>query len=56
MDDVIETLMMNILFNGEICTMRPYQEMFRGEMAIIRPWHISKNVNWSGLPGDLISR
>ena len=37
MDDVIETLMMNIFFNGEICTMRPYQEMFRGEMAIIRP-------------------
>jgi tRNA 2-thiocytidine biosynthesis protein TtcA len=37
MDDITETFLMNLLFNGEICTMRPYQEMFGGEMALIRP-------------------
>ncbi|HVN22448.1 MAG TPA: ATP-binding protein [Syntrophorhabdales bacterium] len=37
MDDITETLLLNLLFNGEICTMRPYQEMFGGEVALIRP-------------------
>jgi tRNA 2-thiocytidine biosynthesis protein TtcA len=37
MDDITETLLLNLLFNGEICTMRPYQEMFGGKLAIIRP-------------------
>ena len=37
MDDITETLLLNLMFNGEICTMRPYQEMFRGELALIRP-------------------
>ncbi|MCX7857832.1 MAG: tRNA 2-thiocytidine(32) synthetase TtcA [Deltaproteobacteria bacterium] len=37
MDDIIETMMLNLFFNGEISTMRPYQEMFGGELAIIRP-------------------
>jgi tRNA 2-thiocytidine biosynthesis protein TtcA len=37
MDDIVETLLMNLLFNGEIGTMKPYQEMFNGEFAIIRP-------------------
>ncbi len=37
MDDITETLLLNVLFNGEICTMRPYQEMFGGEVALIRP-------------------
>ena len=37
MDDIVETMLLNLLFQGEICTMRPYQEMFEGELAIIRP-------------------
>jgi tRNA 2-thiocytidine biosynthesis protein TtcA len=37
MDDIIETMLLNLLFNGEIGTMKPYQEMFKGEFAIIRP-------------------
>ena len=37
MDDIVETMLMNLLFNGEIGTMKPYQEMFNGEFAIIRP-------------------
>jgi len=37
MDDIIETMLLNLFFNGEIGTMTPYQEMFGGELAIIRP-------------------
>ncbi len=37
MDDIIETMLLNLFFNGEIATMTPYQEMFDGELAIIRP-------------------
>ena len=37
MDDIIETILLNLFFQGEIGTMQPYQEMFDGELAIIRP-------------------
>ncbi len=37
MDDIVETMMLNLIFQGEIGTMQPYQEMFGGELAIIRP-------------------
>jgi tRNA 2-thiocytidine biosynthesis protein TtcA len=37
MDDIIETMLLNLFFQGEIGTMKPYQEMFDGELAIIRP-------------------
>jgi len=37
LDDISETLLLNLLFNGEICTMRPYQEMFGGKLSLIRP-------------------
>jgi tRNA 2-thiocytidine biosynthesis protein TtcA len=37
MDDIIETMLMNLMFNGEIGTMKPYQEMFGGEFTIVRP-------------------
>ena len=37
MDDIIETMLLNLFFQGEIGTMMPYQEMFEGELAIIRP-------------------
>jgi tRNA 2-thiocytidine biosynthesis protein TtcA len=37
MDDITETMLMNLLFNGEIGTMKPSQDMFKGEFAIIRP-------------------
>ncbi len=37
MDDIIETMLLNLFFQGEIGTMLPYQEMFDGELAIIRP-------------------
>ena len=37
MDDVVETTLLNMFFNGEISTMNPNQEMFDGKFAIIRP-------------------
>jgi tRNA 2-thiocytidine biosynthesis protein TtcA len=37
MDDITETMLMNLMFNGEIGTMKPYQSMFNNEFAIIRP-------------------
>ncbi len=37
MDDIVETMLLNLFFQGEIGTMQPYQEMFEGELAIIRP-------------------
>jgi tRNA 2-thiocytidine biosynthesis protein TtcA len=37
MDDIIETVLLNLLFNGEIGTMRPYQELFNGRLTLIRP-------------------
>ena len=30
-------MLLNLFFQGEIGTMMPYQEMFNGELAIIRP-------------------
>jgi len=30
-------MLLNLFFQGEIGTMQPYQEMFNGELAIIRP-------------------
>jgi tRNA(Ile)-lysidine synthase TilS/MesJ len=37
MDDIIETMLLNLFFQGEIGTMRPCQGMFDGELDIIRP-------------------
>jgi len=36
-DDVIETMLLNLLFNGEISTMNPKQAIFNGRFEIIRP-------------------
>jgi tRNA 2-thiocytidine biosynthesis protein TtcA len=38
MDDIVETMLLNLFFQGEISTMRPYQEMFGGKIKIIRPF------------------
>ncbi len=37
-DDIIQTQLLNLFFNGEISTMRPIQEMFGGKLHIIRPF------------------
>jgi tRNA 2-thiocytidine biosynthesis protein TtcA len=36
-DDVIETLFLNMFYSGEISTMLPAQELFKGRFAVIRP-------------------
>ncbi len=36
-DDIAETMLMNLFCKGEISTMNPYQEMFKGKLIIIRP-------------------
>lgn len=36
-DDIVETLLINILFGRQINTMNPVQEVFKGKMHIIRP-------------------
>lgn len=36
-DDIIETILMNMFFEGQISAMSPCQEMFEGKMTIIRP-------------------
>lgn len=36
-DDIIETILLNMFFNGEISGMNPKQELFKGAITIIRP-------------------
>jgi len=36
-DDIVQTTLMNLFFNGIISTINPKQEMFKGKMHIIRP-------------------
>jgi tRNA 2-thiocytidine biosynthesis protein TtcA len=36
-DDIIETILLNLFFNGEISAMAPKQELFKGRITIIRP-------------------
>ena len=36
-DDIIETILLNLFYKGEISAMQPRQEMFKGQCVIIRP-------------------
>lgn len=36
-DDIIETLLLNMFYCGEIGTMVPHQRLFKGKLSIIRP-------------------
>jgi len=36
-DDVVETILLNLFFHGEISAMSPKQELFDGKIVIIRP-------------------
>jgi tRNA 2-thiocytidine biosynthesis protein TtcA len=36
-DDIAQTILMNLLFEGEISAMLPRQELFGGKLALIRP-------------------
>ncbi|OQX06841.1 MAG: hypothetical protein BWK76_25655 [Desulfobulbaceae bacterium A2] len=36
-DDLVETLLLNLLYSGNISTMVPRQDLFHGRLALIRP-------------------
>jgi tRNA 2-thiocytidine biosynthesis protein TtcA len=36
-DDIVETILLNLFFQGEISAMAPKQELFDGKIVIIRP-------------------
>jgi tRNA 2-thiocytidine biosynthesis protein TtcA len=36
-DDIIETILLNLFFQGEISAMAPKQELFKGKIVLIRP-------------------
>ncbi len=36
-DDIVETILMNLFFHGEISAMCPKQELFKGQLTLIRP-------------------
>jgi len=36
-DDIIETFLLNLFFQGEISAMSPKQELFKGKIVLIRP-------------------
>jgi tRNA 2-thiocytidine biosynthesis protein TtcA len=37
LDDIAETILLNLFFQGEISSMKPRQELFDGKIVIIRP-------------------
>jgi tRNA(Ile)-lysidine synthase TilS/MesJ len=36
-DDIVQTTLLNLFFNGEISTMVPRQRLFKGKITLIRP-------------------
>ena len=37
-DDIVETILLNLFFQGEISAMSPKQELFKGKITLIRPF------------------
>ena len=37
LDDIVETILLNLFFQGEISAMCPKQELFKGKITLIRP-------------------
>lgn len=37
LDDIIETILLNLFFQGEISAMNPKQDLFKGRITLIRP-------------------
>jgi len=37
LDDIIETILLNLFFQGEISAMNPKQDLFKGKITLIRP-------------------
>lgn len=46
-DDLVETLFLNMLYSGNISTMVPKQQLFAGELSLIRPLaYLEKHDVW----------
>ena len=58
-DDIIETLLLNIFYQGEFAAMNPRQELFGGKIALIRPLcyveeeNMKKFAKESGFPSQV---
>ena len=37
LDDIVQTILLNLFFNSEISAMSPKQELFSGQLTVIRP-------------------
>ena len=48
-DDIAETVLMNLFFNGEISSINPYQRLFDGRITIIRPLVMFQEKELAGL-------
>jgi tRNA 2-thiocytidine biosynthesis protein TtcA len=44
-DDVIETLLINMFYSGQIGTMMPHQSMFKGALTLIRPLYLAEEAD-----------
>jgi tRNA 2-thiocytidine biosynthesis protein TtcA len=57
-DDIVETILLNLFFQGEISAMAPKQELFKGAITIIRPlayveeYMIKRFAKEEGLPHE----
>jgi len=54
-DDVIETVLLNLFYQGQISAMKPVQELFEGKVTIIRPLAYVEEkeiIRFSRLSGD----
>jgi len=55
-DDIVETILLNLFFHGEISAMAPKQELFKGKIIVIRPlayveeFQIKRFVKTAGFP------
>jgi len=45
LDDVVETVLLNLFYQGEIGAMKPKQELFDGKMCIVRPLAYEREEN-----------
>ncbi len=56
MDDALETLFLNVLYGGQLCTLMPRQEFFGGRFVVARPLyfvsaaHTARYAEEAGLP------
>lgn len=44
LDDIVETILLNQFYRGEIGAMRPHQKLFEGKLSIIRPLAYEREV------------